>query len=190
MYLLLFPLYASNFLAGTAGAVGLTVILLVFFYYFAVILLIGAEINAFFAEGVRPIPNDLASFVSTMAGRLNEDIPQDESEARVDTKPTELSDKEHTVDYVIETEEPDVPERVSQDPEIQAEVLKRHRRQDGNAQTQQQKVPSSDQKTRQTHRSQAVQSASPKSVERGAVVGAIIGAVLVFLVDFLRLRHR
>lgn len=92
IYLLLFPLYASHFLRGVAGAVGLTAILIVFFYYFALILLLGAEVNAFFAEGVRPIPNDLATFVSTMAGKLNEDIPADEAQAHVDTRPTDVAD--------------------------------------------------------------------------------------------------
>jgi YihY family inner membrane protein len=138
LYLQLFPLYATHFLAGTAGALGFTVILLVFFYYFAVILLIGAEINAFFAEGVRPIPNDLATFVSTMAGKLNEDIPADEAQAHVDTKPTDVADKEHAVDFVTQTQEQDVPQRVAQDPEIQTEVLKTRGRQAGRRQTQKQ----------------------------------------------------
>ena len=131
IYLLLFPLYASHFLIGVAGAMGLTAILIVFFYYFAVILLLGAEINAFFAEGVRPIPNDLATFVSTMAGKLNEDIPSDEAQEHVDTKPTEAADKEHAVGYVTQTQEPDVPERVAQDPEVQDQVLKRQGRETG-----------------------------------------------------------
>src|SRR2546421_7311914 len=131
IYLLLFPLYASHFLIGVAGAMGLTAILIVFFYYFAVILLLGAEINAFFAEGVRPIPNDLATFVSTMAGKLHEDIPSDEAQEHVDTKPTEAADKEHAVGYVTQTQEPDVPERVAQDPEVQDQVLKRQGRETG-----------------------------------------------------------
>jgi YihY family inner membrane protein len=131
IYLLLFPLYASHFLVGVAGAMGFTAILIVFFYYFALILLLGAEINAFFAEGVRPIPNDLATFVSTMAGKLNEDIPSDESQDHVDTKPTEAADKEHAVGYVTQTQEPDVPQRVAQDPEVQDQVLKRQGRETG-----------------------------------------------------------
>jgi YihY family inner membrane protein len=125
VYVLIFPLYASHFLIGVAGAVGLGAILIVFFYYFAVILLLGAEINAFFAEGVRPLPNDVATFVSTMAGRLNEDRPIDEARAHVDSKPTEEADKEHVVDFVLETHEPDVPPRVAQNPEVQAQVLQR-----------------------------------------------------------------
>jgi YihY family inner membrane protein len=192
IYLLLFPLYASHFLVGVAGAVGLTAILIVFFYYFALILLLGAEINAFFAEGVRPIPNDLATFVSTMAGRLNEDIPTDEAQAHVDTKPTEAADKEHTVDYVTETSEPDVPPRVAQDPEIQAHVLKTQGRETGKATAS--KGPDntsfSTPKGKPSHPAQGAASYSPKSSQRGALVGAIVGAALAFLIDMLRLHRR
>ncbi len=58
LYLVLFPLYIQHFLTGgIAVAVGSAVILLVFFYYFALILFLGAEVNAFFAEGVTSTPN-------------------------------------------------------------------------------------------------------------------------------------
>ncbi|TMB81582.1 MAG: YihY/virulence factor BrkB family protein [Chloroflexi bacterium] len=192
IYLLLFPLYASHFLNGVAGAIGFAVILIVFFYYFAVILILGAEINAYFAEGVRPIPNDLATFVSTMAGRLNEDIPADESEAHVNPKPTEVKDKEHAVEFVTQTEERDVPERVAQDPEIQDSVLKRTGRETGNASTSdgRRSDSSSTEKVEQSRTKEGAESSSRKSSERGAVVGAIVGTALVFLVDVLGLRHR
>jgi uncharacterized BrkB/YihY/UPF0761 family membrane protein len=61
------------------GQAGFAVILLVFFYYFAIILILGAEINAFFLEKVCPLPNDLVTFVSTMANKLNRDIPEAET---------------------------------------------------------------------------------------------------------------
>src|SRR5207244_12480510 len=95
IYLTLFPLYASQFLGGYVGQAGFSIILLAFFYYFAVILLFCAEVNAFFSEGVRPIPNDLVTFVSTMAGRLNRDFPADESASHQNTKPTIGADKAH-----------------------------------------------------------------------------------------------
>jgi len=94
IYLILFPLYVRYSLKGIAGAVGATVILLVFFYYFGVILFLGAEVNAFFSERVQPLPNDLATFVSTMAGRLNKDRPDVEAE-HIDAKPTDRSDDAH-----------------------------------------------------------------------------------------------
>jgi membrane protein len=69
-YLILFPLYVTHFLTGYAGqALGL-VILLVFFYYFAVLLFLGAEVNAFFAEGVKVTPYDLVTMVHEMTRHL------------------------------------------------------------------------------------------------------------------------
>jgi len=124
LYLALFPFYVTHSLGGPVTAVGFALILLVFFYYFGVILFLGAEINASFLEGVRPIPNDLATFVSTMAGKLNEDIPADEGQAHVDATPTDQAHEEHVVESVAQTKEQDVPERVSQDSHVQVDVLK------------------------------------------------------------------
>jgi uncharacterized BrkB/YihY/UPF0761 family membrane protein len=95
VFLAVFPLVITHFFNGYAGPLGFAVILLLFFYYFAMILLVGAEINAFFFDGVRPIPNDLVTFVSTMAGKLNKDLSPVESSAHVDTKPTEQADQSH-----------------------------------------------------------------------------------------------
>ena len=94
IYLILFPLYVRYSLSSTAGAVGATVILLVFFYYFGVILFLGAEVNAYFSEHVQPLPNDLATFVSTMAGRINKDRPDVESR-HINAKPTDRADDAH-----------------------------------------------------------------------------------------------
>src|SRR5437588_3477899 len=74
LYLLLFPLYVGHFLFSftdkTAGTTGLLVILLFFFYYFAVILMLGAEINAFFAEEIRSTPDNLANMVHAFTSHL------------------------------------------------------------------------------------------------------------------------
>ena len=102
LYLALFPVYVAHSLGGPASAVGFGLILLVFFYYFGVILLLGAEINAFFLEGVRPIPDDLATFVSTMAGKLNEDIPEAEGEAHVDAGATDQAHQEHAAELATD----------------------------------------------------------------------------------------
>lgn len=61
-FLVLFPLYVTHFLGVFAGALGL-LILLIFFYYFALILFLGAEVNAFFAEGIHTTPQDLVTMV-------------------------------------------------------------------------------------------------------------------------------
>jgi uncharacterized BrkB/YihY/UPF0761 family membrane protein len=95
IFLAVFPFIISHFFSGYAGTLGFAVILLLFFYYFSLILLGGAEINAFFFDGVRPIPNDIVTFVSTMAGKLNKDLSPVESSSHVDTKPTDKADEKH-----------------------------------------------------------------------------------------------
>jgi YihY family inner membrane protein len=99
---IVFPLYVTHFMGNYAGQAGLVVILMVFFYYFAVILLLGAEVNAYFFEKVRPLPNDLATFVSTMAGTLNKDIPDIEAPSHIDPKPTEKADRSHIAEARLE----------------------------------------------------------------------------------------
>jgi YihY family inner membrane protein len=98
LFLQLFPFYTANFLKGYSGAIGLAVIILLFFYYFAVILMLGAEVNAFYFEHVQPLPNDLATFVSTMAGKLNKDRPEVESEQHVNPQSTNIKDHRHVVE--------------------------------------------------------------------------------------------
>jgi membrane protein len=70
VYLLLFPFYVTHFLSGYSGTIGFTLIFLFFFYYFALILLIGAEINAFFGEGIPPTAGNLAGIVQDQAGQV------------------------------------------------------------------------------------------------------------------------
>lgn len=98
IFVAVFPLILTHFFSGYAGPLGFAVILLLFFYYFAIILLLGAEFNAFFFEGVRPIPNDIVTFVSTMAGKLNNDLSPEESPHHVDTKPTDDAYEAHITD--------------------------------------------------------------------------------------------
>lgn len=59
-FLVLFPFYTTHFMDSYTGTAGFVLIFLVFFYYFAVILLIGAEINAYFALHIPPLPNNIA----------------------------------------------------------------------------------------------------------------------------------
>jgi YihY family inner membrane protein len=92
---IVFPFYSAHFMGNYTGQAGFVVVLLVFFYYSAVILMLGAEVNAFFFEGVQPIPNDLATFVSTMAGKLNRDFSPTEGETHVNVQPTENADRAH-----------------------------------------------------------------------------------------------
>src|SRR5579859_7413125 len=70
IYLSLFPLYVTHFLGNYTGNVGLAIVLLFFLYYFAVILLIGAEINAYYAEGIQSTPNNLAVMVHQLTSHM------------------------------------------------------------------------------------------------------------------------
>jgi membrane protein len=70
IYLYLFPFYVTHFLRNDTGQVGFAVILLFFFYYFAVILLLGAEINAYVAEGIRATPEPLTTMVHEFTSHL------------------------------------------------------------------------------------------------------------------------
>ena len=60
----LFPIYANSFLNSYIGQVGFAVITLLFFYLFALILLLGAEVNAFYAEGIHVPKSDLITQAS------------------------------------------------------------------------------------------------------------------------------
>jgi YihY family inner membrane protein len=80
IFFVFFPLYVKYSLSNYSGQIGFAVISLLFFYYFALILIFGAEINAFFFEKVQPLPHDLATFVSTMAEKLYQDIPNTEED--------------------------------------------------------------------------------------------------------------
>jgi len=62
-YLQLFPFYATHFLSGYTGTVGFAIIFVFFFYFFAVIVLGGAEVNAFYAQGKRALPDNMAVMV-------------------------------------------------------------------------------------------------------------------------------
>ena len=164
IYLTLFPLYASQFLGGYVGQAGFAVILLAFFYYFAVILLFGAEVNAFFSEGVRPIPNDLVTFVSTMAGRLNRDFPADESASHQNPKPTIGADKAHI-----------------------ANSLKQERQiEEKNAQKQQHIAAANLSYDKETEK--ASQPQSPSKLTTALAV--IAGSALAMLIELLRLRQK
>ena len=70
IYLILFPFYVTHFMNTYTGTAGFAVILLFFLYYFAVILLLGAEVNAFFAERVRATPAGIPTMIHQMTSHL------------------------------------------------------------------------------------------------------------------------
>ncbi len=48
------------------GQIGFAVILLLFLYYFATILILGAQINAFFFDDYQPLVDGLGTYLSQM----------------------------------------------------------------------------------------------------------------------------
>ncbi len=95
LYLVLFPLYVTTFLGSFASAVGV-LILLIFFYYFAIILFLGAEVNAFFAEGVRSTPYDVPTMIHLLSSHLptsEQDVKEQAAADHKDEVPKEIRPK-------------------------------------------------------------------------------------------------
>lgn len=79
-YLQLFPWYVTHFLSGYTGTVGFAIIFIFFFYFFAVILLGGAEINAFYAQGKRAVPENMAGLVHNATNTTQPSIEENDKE--------------------------------------------------------------------------------------------------------------
>ncbi|CAF1236887.1 unnamed protein product [Didymodactylos carnosus] len=78
LFMILFPLYVRKFMTNYVGQIGFAIILLLFFFYFAIILILGAQINAFFFEKIQPLPFALGTFVSKLFeeyGNLESKLP-------------------------------------------------------------------------------------------------------------------
>jgi membrane protein len=84
-YLQLFPFYATHFLKSYTGTVGFAIIFILFFYYFAVILLGGAEINAFFAQGKRALPENMAGLAHAITQDTQTPIDENGSQEAGET---------------------------------------------------------------------------------------------------------
>jgi YihY family inner membrane protein len=166
LFLILFPLYMRYSLGNYTGQVGFAVILLLFFYYFAVILILGAEVNAFFREGVHPLPNDLATFVSTMGGKLNRDIPETEATEHVETRPTDLADKAH------------VAEARQQEEQISHKNL-----------TKQQQIAAQHVAKNASEESKTRKNKKVRPSKLWTTIEVITGSLLAFLIEWLRLRR-
>ena len=78
-YLQLFPFYATHFLGSYTGTVGFAIIFIFYFYFFAVILLGGAEVNAFYAQGKRALPENMAGLVHAITNNAQTQIDENSS---------------------------------------------------------------------------------------------------------------
>lgn len=165
-----FPFYTANFLGGYTGQILFAVVILLFLYYFALILLLGAEVNAYFFEKIQPIPNDLATFVSTAAGTLNKDIPHDESEAHVDPKPTVEAGKALLADV-----------RKQEEQTVEKHLHKQQQMNDAAA------IEDRKQERKEAEKAKKQQERSNKILTL-AQVG--VGTALAFVISLLRLRRK
>ncbi|GER91466.1 hypothetical protein KDW_56280 [Dictyobacter vulcani] len=164
IFISLFPLYTSNLLGTYQGQIGLAIVLLAFFYYFAVILMLGAEVNAFFFENVRPLPNDLGTFVSTMGGKLNQDRPDAEADSHINSKPTEQADYAH-IAHTRHEEEKNQRKNLEKQERIMRPQIQQ------------------DQKQRKEKEKKT------QSGKMATTIGVVAGSVLTVLIEGLRIRR-
>lgn len=176
IYLTLFPLYVQHFLAsGPAASLGTAVFLLIFFYYFAVILLIGAQVNAFFAEGIKATPVDLVSLVHITTSHLpksEKDKDQQAAASHRDAPIGTTATKTHVDDTVANSNLK--YSAITTDTAAPA--------QDGHG-------------TREKHKAKEERKAKkdrPKqTTSRGwTAIEAITGTVLAFVIELVRMRRR
>lgn len=164
IFITLFPFYTSHFMGNYVGQIAFAIILLAFFYYFAIILMLGAEVNAFFFEGVRPLPNDLATFVSTVGGELNQDRPESEANPHVSAKPTEMATNAY-VSSKRDQERNNQQKNMQKQQEISSKALSRDKAEKQPATTKQ-----------------------PGKLQ--TIIEVITGSALALVIETLRLRQR
>lgn len=168
LYLTIFPFYVTHFMnnyTGSAGAAGFAVILLMFLYYFAVILLLGAEINAFFSERVRATPSNIPTMIHQLTSHLpgSEQAVQEQAAAsHKEEEPKDILPKgeaEHLADEAAKGR-PGEAEKEPNQPEPEP--------------------------VRQSARDKTRRSPARLLV----VVEALAGAAFAFLVEWFRLRRK
>ena len=183
IYLTLFPLYVQHFLSsGPAASLGTAIFLLIFFYYFAVILLIGAQVNAFFAEGVRATPVDLVTLVHITTSHLpktEEDKEQQAAASHKDAPIGTTATKTHVDDTVANSD-------------LKAySAITNAAAPDPNRQEQQAPVaPAQDRhETKEEHKTKKDR---PKQTTSRVwtAIEAIAGTALAFVVELVRIRRR
>ncbi len=74
LFMILFPLYIRKYMMSYTGQIGFAFILILFLFYFAIILILGAQINAFFFEHIQPLPAPIGTFISKLMEDYDEKI--------------------------------------------------------------------------------------------------------------------
>ena len=162
VYLILFPLYVTNFFASDSGTAGFAVILLFFFFYFAVILLIGAEVNAFFAQDIHVTPDNIAAMVHDLTSHL----------------PTSEKAMQEQATFTHKHEEP-------------KEILSQSEARKLRQQAQKATAPASTIQTNTQNKRKSVATDSTVSNGKtGTLLQLLTVAAVTLLVEFLRERHK
>lgn len=184
LYLTLFPFYVTHFMnnyTGSAGAAGFAIILLFFLYYFAVILLLGAEINAFFAEKVRATPADIPTMIHKLTSHLptsEQGVQEEAASSHKGEEPKKILPKDAAQQPMTQTSQDSAASNRSSTSERASDNEKKEKKE----QAQQQK---------DTERQvKAAKKAARQKPSRLPVAEAVAGTTLAFVVQFFRLRRK
>jgi membrane protein len=177
LYLTLFPLYVQHFInSGPIATLGSVIILLVFFYYFGVILFLGAEVNAYFAEGIHATPYDIPTLVHRMTSHLptSEQAVQEQAAAthKEEQPKVILPQNEATTTMAKQVEEGKIPTGTATTATA--------------AQVQDQSHPVHTD-TDHSKKEKKQKSGAPRTV---TIIEAVAGTALAFLVELVRLRRK
>ena len=182
IYLTLFPLYVQHFLAsGPAASLGSAIFLLIFFYYFAIILLIGAEVNAFFAEGVKAPPVDLVTLVHITTSHLpktKEDKDQQAAASHKD-KPIGTAATETHVDDTVANSDLKAYSAITN---ATAPAPHRQEQQTSAGSARDKDEKKEERETKKDH-------AKPTTSRVGTAIEALAGTALAFVVELVRMRR-
>src|SRR2546421_2102833 len=182
IYLTLFPLYVQHFLAsGPAASLGSAIFLLIFFYYFAIILLIGAEVNAFFLEGVRATPVDLITLVHITTSHLpksKEDKEQQAAASHKD-KPIGTAATETHVDDTVANSDLKAYSAITN---ATAPAPHRQEQQTSAGSARDKDEKKEERETKKDH-------AKPTTSRVGTAIEALAGTALAFVVELVRMRR-
>ncbi len=178
IYLLVFPFYATHFLSNDTGQAGFVLILLLFFYYFAFILLLGAEINAFYAEGVRTTPDNVAAMVHQLTSHLptsKNEIQEQPSPSHKNIEANAIRPKSEASNQETQAAHPSRPAQPESFPEHEHG----------------QPAPSNQTNHAQYHEQKKKRKSSSQGTSNGLILAeALTGIALAFAVQFFQLKHK
>ena len=183
IYLTLFPLYVQHFLAsGPAASLGSAIFLLIFFYYFAIILLIGAEVNAFFTEGVKATPVDLVTLVHITTSHLPKTKEDKDQQAAASHKeaPIGSAAAETHVDETV----------ANSDLEAYASITNATAPAPHRQEQQASAGPAHDKDEKKEEHQTKKDHAKPTTSRVGTALEALAGTALAFVVELVRMRRR